>query len=272
MRDFLLNSEELLDRGAAAFIKSGEAGELLPCYCVRFNDRIKLAYYPDGCQPLEKKVEGISLDDACAVAQKVLAEVSHLETYEEISMENIVWDMDSIYLDEENHVYFICIPAVIPAETERSQIYVRRVYGLVEDLVGSREGSEEVKRQIDYQKEQSFGDWNALSEALEKRAPEEDERIVLRSINTPEPLTFRIGHEIFRIGSDEENADGVIKGVATVSPVHAEIGWNDINFYVKDLDSVNGTFVNDQRIAPQSEVPIGTGTVLRIADCTFSVE
>ncbi|RHV90097.1 FHA domain-containing protein [Lachnospiraceae bacterium OF09-33XD] len=102
--------------------------------------------------------------------------------------------------------------------------------------------------------------------------PEEDEMILLKGVNTPEPQSFRIGHEKYRIGTDGEQADGVISGVNTVSPVHAVVGWNDISFYVMDLDSANGTFVNDQKIAPMSQVPIGKGSVLRFADCTFNVE
>ena len=64
----------------------------------------------------------------------------------------------------------------------------------------------------------------------------------------------------------------MISGVNTVCPVHAFVGWNDISFYLMDLDSANGTFVNDQKIAPMSQVPIGKGSVLRFADCTFNVE
>ena len=128
-----------------------------------------------------------------------------------------------------------------------------------------------VCRQIVYQKEKAFGNWNMLMNALDRRAPEEDEVLVLKSINTPEVLTFRVHHEDFRIGTDPE-AEGLIKGVDTISPLHAMIGWNEISFFVKDLGSTGGTFVNDTRLTPNMEVPIGQGTVLRFADCTFNVE
>ena len=133
-------------------------------------------------------------------------------------------------------------------------------------------GGEEVCRQIEFQKERDFGNWDSLQEALERRMPEEDEMILLKSVNTPEPQSFRIGHEKFLIGTDDEQVDGRIAGVNTVSPVHAVVGWNDISFYVMDMNSANGTFINDQKIAPMSQVHIGKGSVLRFADCTFNVE
>ena len=54
--------------------------------------------------------------------------------------------------------------------------------------------------------------------------------------------------------------------------VHAEIGWNDISFYVKDLGSEYGTFVNDTRIAPDTPVPIGKGSIVRFGNFAFRVE
>ena len=109
---------------------------------------------------------------------------------------------------------------------------------------------------------------------MNQRSPAEldNESLTLKSINTPHPLTFIIRQEKFRIGTDPGEADGLITDVDTVSPVHAIIGWNGINYYVSDMNSENGTFINDQKIAPNTEIPIGEGTVIRFADYTFNVE
>ena len=272
MREFLLNSEELLDGEAYHFLEAGREKGLIPCAWIRFNDKIKLFYFTDEYSALGDRLPELGLDEICRVGRAVLDRIKVLEEIQTISMENLVWDVDSIYLDESGQVYLLCLPAVIPAESLTSQIYLKRVYAILEEMLEHTEGGAEVCRQIEFQKEREFGNWDSLQDALERRMPEEDEEIVLKSVNTPGALAFGIGHEEYRIGSDPEQADGVISGVNTVSPLHAIVGWNEISFYVMDMDSTNGTFVNDQRIAPKTQVPIGKGSVLRFADCTFNVE
>lgn len=262
-----------MDREAYAFLREeGEAFGLIPCYGAAYNSRIKLVCFTEEYKTLNELLPSMSLDEACGIAKAILRRIKALETEKRISLENVIWDQDSIYLDDRKHVFLICLPAVLPEDSLNSQIYVRRVYALLQEIISGKEGGDLVCRQILHQQEKNFENWDMLENALDRRSPEEDEMLVLKSINTPDVLTFRIGHELFRIGSDPAEADGLILGLEAISPLHAEIGWNEISFYIRDLNSENGTFVNNQRIAPGMEVPIGEGTVLRFAEYTFNVE
>lgn len=273
MRDFILESEEQLDRDAFAYLKEKGIGNgLLPCSFVYYNDRIKLGFFPDGMDTLASSLEDMSLEEVGIVFREVLNRIRKMEEEGMISPESVVWDADSIYLDPQRRVFLIALPAVLPAEQKENGTYQRQVYALMEDVYARKEGGEDVNRQILYQKEKDFGNWESLKDALERKIPEEDEALYLKSVNTPKELRFRVDHEAFLVGSDPVEAAGLIEGSESVSPVHARIGWNEINFYVCDLDSEQGTYVNDQKITPNTEVPIGSGTVLRFGDCTFTVE
>ena len=273
MREFLLNSEEQLDQNAVRFLKEeGQEVGLFPCHWIRFNNRIKVTCFPDGCRSLQEMLPEMNLDQTCAVAKSILRRVRELERCSAISPENIVWDRESVYVDEQGQVHMICLPAVVMEDALHNQIYGKRIYALLQEIIHSKEDGELVCRQIRHTQEMAPEDWDALETALDRRAPKQDEVLVLKSINTPNTLTFYVRHGLFRIGTDPAEVDGWIRGVESVSPVHAEIGWNEINFYVRDLRSENGTFVNNQRITPGVEVPIGEGTVLRFAEYTFNVE
>jgi len=273
MRDFFLNAEEQLDRNAYQFLKEqGEEYGLFACSGVHYNNRIKLVCFTEEYQQLSETLPSLTLDEVCEISKSILRRVKALETCENISLENVIWDQESIYLDDRRHVRLICLPAVVPEESVHSQIYAKRVYALLQDIVSLKEGGDLVCRQILHQQEKNFENWDMLENALGRRNPEEDEALILKSINTPDVLTFRVGHEIFRIGTDPAEVDGLILGLESISQVHAEIGWNEISFYVRDLNSENGTFVNNQRIRPGMEVPIGEGTVLRFGEYTFNVE
>ena len=273
MREFLLNSEEQLDRDAVSFLREeGEEYGLFPCSWVYFNDRIKVVCFSDGYRALCDVLPEMDLDEICNAAKGILRRIRALEETDRVSLENVVWDQESIYLNEAHQISLICLPAVVPEDSRQSQIYIKRVYALFLETISKKEGGDIVCRQIIHQQDNAPEDWTALENALDRRAPKEDESLILKSVNTPDVLTFHVKHELFRIGTDPAEVDGLIHGVETVSPVHAEIGWNEINFYIRDLNSEGGTFVNNHQITPGIEVPIGEGTVLRFADCTFSVE
>ncbi|KAK8295747.1 hypothetical protein V6Z12_D05G081400 [Gossypium hirsutum] len=73
------------------------------------------------------------------------------------------------------------------------------------------------------------------------------------------PDAFEIASSEVTVGRLPDKADVVIP-VATVSGIHARIQKKGGNLLVTDLDSTNGTFINDQRLRPGvvSKVPPGS--------------
>jgi Protein of unknown function (DUF3662)/FHA domain len=57
-----------------------------------------------------------------------------------------------------------------------------------------------------------------------------------------------------------------------VSRYHAQLRWGQGGWLVSDLDSTNGTFVDDERVAPAEPRPLGAGSVLRLADHDLSIQ
>lgn len=74
----------------------------------------------------------------------------------------------------------------------------------------------------------------------------------------------------FTIGKLEGYADAVIN-VPAISRLHARIYAGDSNgtYQIEDLNSTNGTFVNEQQILPYTKVPLHEGDVIRLADEEF---
>ena len=272
MREFLLNSEELLDRNALAFLENGEIWGLLPCHCVRFNEKVKLAYFTEGYTCLGRQIPHMSLDEICFVEQKLLDRIRMLEGRMEISLENLVWDVDGIYLDGQERVFCLCLPAVVPESSLTSQIYLKRVYALLEEMVEHIPGGDEVCRQIEFQKEKDFGNWQSLKEALMRRAPMEDETLTLKSVNTPQRPEFsggpcRVYHR-FRPG-----AGGRLDSGGEYGKPPARCGGMERYLLLR-----NGSWQCQRNLSERpADRAYGAntyrkGSILKFADCTFSVE
>ena len=73
----------------------------------------------------------------------------------------------------------------------------------------------------------------------------------------------------FYIGKITDGMDAVITE-STISRVHAKITKEDVNFYITDMGSTNGTFINDENIQPHSRKEIKIGDILRFANVSYT--
>ena len=87
---------------------------------------------------------------------------------------------------------------------------------------------------------------------------------------TQQNQVFDVESLPFTIGKLEGYADAVIN-VPAISRLHARIYAGDSNgtYQIEDLNSTNGTFVNEQQILPYTKVPLHEGDVIRLADEEF---
>ena len=273
MKDYLLNCKDRMDPVWLQKINCGRYDFLFPCSWIRFNRKVKLAFFPDGYTAVGSLKKELDLEGACAAGKLFLDAIAEAQSYKEFAPDNFVLDLDSIYLsNDRTRVKLIYLPVVVREAPDDREIFIRRVYAVLTELIEGIEGGGTMIRQIEYHMSQKMGDFDSLKETLDKRIPTEDRSILLRSIDAEEETVFEIGHELFRIGTDPDAVDGVLTQDSGAEAVHAEIGWNEISFYVTDLDSANGTFVNDTRIAPGAQVPVGKGSVIRFGNLAFRVE
>lgn len=80
--------------------------------------------------------------------------------------------------------------------------------------------------------------------------------------------TIIIEHYPFLIGKLEKNVDGVIRH-NSISRVQARIQLTDNKYFLEDLNSRNGTYVNEERIEPYESVEIKIGDKIGFAEMDF---
>lgn len=70
------------------------------------------------------------------------------------------------------------------------------------------------------------------------------------------PLLLTIGRR--------EDADIDLSYDNQVSRLHAHLGCDGNEFWLEDMDSRNGTFVDEERLPPSEKTPIEPGTLFKI--------
>lgn len=272
MKEFLINSENLLNKESLRFLSLDKTEELIPCQWIRFNEKIKLVYFEEGYSSLTSVLRTMTLDQLCNIGSALLKLIIRLENQGHLTPENLTLDEDAIFIGEDDSLHCIYVPVELPDESLSNPIYAKRVYSILEDMCKTVKEGEDIWRRIEYEKANNPGGWSALLAILDDPYAETNNLIYLKGVNTPGEVVFQVGQEEFAIGSDRNQVDGFIDAEGQISPVHARILWDENGFYVMDMDSVNGTYVNDQKIDPMVRVKIGFGSVVRFAEYTFSVE
>lgn len=79
-----------------------------------------------------------------------------------------------------------------------------------------------------------------------------------------------VSHEPVYIGKIAGESD-VILNSPTISRTHARLSRRSNAYYVKDLNSKNGTFCNEKRLRPQEEQQLEKGDVVAFAEITYRV-
>lgn len=99
------------------------------------------------------------------------------------------------------------------------------------------------------------------------------EPMYLLTVSGPEmpPFTLDPARPAMRIGRNEQCEIALPMREDRVSRLHARFDFDGNRWRLTDLASRWGTFVNGCKIAPQSDLPLGEGDLIRISPWTFLV-
>jgi len=96
--------------------------------------------------------------------------------------------------------------------------------------------------------------------------------ITLVGVGTPKNVEVIISKPEFTIGKNSESVDGVIAFNKAISRVHCKISYVDNLYFIQDLESANGTYVNSVKLRKGQQIQIRVGDEVILANSKFMVE
>jgi len=96
------------------------------------------------------------------------------------------------------------------------------------------------------------------------------ERGIILYGTKPSLPVFAIHEDSFIIGKKKDAVDGWIDD-STISRIHARVERRDKEFYLVDLNSTNGTYVNGRLLGMNESVRLRAGDTVRFAEIEYTV-
>ena len=114
--------------------------------------------------------------------------------------------------------------------------------------------------------EELVGATTVLWEGKEEYQP----HLTLISMNAKERNSVVLLNDSYLIGKLKNKVDIYIDD-ASISRIHAKLQKEDEEYYLCDMNSTNGTFVNGRRLGIQEKVPIHVSDEITFADLGYYV-
>ena len=201
-----------------------------------------------------------------------------------LSPSHVIWDLQHVYMNDiTREMQFIYMPFENAGNRTSLIEFVDRV--IHSAVPAANEDSKYMTdKPRDYYAHYS-GDEDATTILIDEESTtllveeEDEEGTVLLDGGGQEklPILYRVSTEekiriqksVFRIGTKRGDADYSVDNNQAVSRNHAEVIRREDRCFIKDLDSMNKTYVNGQMIPARQETEIYDGDSLKLADEEF---
>ncbi len=283
---YLLGDDGLFFLTGYRVLENQEKEYLLQCEKVTYNGKIKLVYLSSRFKSFSSLLSRMDADMFMGVLASLLAGVLHVKKNGFLQMENIDLSYDKIFVEPRTlKVYLIYLPIQLDGvmreqysfENELRTSLIRTIHAtplihseetrkLAEELADGTISLEQLYHLV----LQEAKGWNN-TETQTVKEKERQSPLSLVSIDMPMQIVFDINKPEFVIGKNAELTDGAITYNNAISRRHCKIVYEEHNYFVHDLESANGTYVNGGKVISGFPVPIKKGDRIRLANVEFLV-
>lgn len=296
--DFLITEYKVL--------KTKESAGLIKCSKLLYNGKIKLVYFTNGLKPLNTLWNSLDDDSCIRVLTNFLATVIDLRNNGFLNCHNLIISDNRVFVDINTlSVHLIYLPIsnqnwdtasfesdlrarVLKALSSNNKLLTARMNEFSGMLANGILSLEEVYRQLcimckggvsrtmEQPKVQNTSNgqehiWTQAEEPVIRGVSNHKsiESAQLVSMDAGAPMTVQISKSECIIGKNPNTVDVVIGFNKMISRVHCKISTQQNVYYLTDLGSANGTYVNQRRLVPNQPTPIKHGDLIRLANSDF---
>ena len=289
---YVLNDSSLFFLASYKILQSQDTAGFVRCVKLKYNGKLKLLYLSSNYRTMQSMLKSLNADSFVTILSNLLNILLELKDHGFLRCPNIDLSTDKIFIDQDTlDVRLIYLPVNVgysDADTAAFETAFRKglanmikavpsikspkVLNLHTALVDFSIGLEQLHTIVneEYVSEELESS-DVLTSASGSLETSEQPSFTLTAIGVPNAAVFKIDKPEYVIGKNLDVVDGAVLYSTAVSRVHCKIIFEDGRYFVVDLDSANGTFVNNKKIAANTATALNDGDVLKLANCEFAV-
>ncbi len=250
--------------------------------CIKqlYNGKTNLYYVTDGFRSIESLYTSLSPETFLSIIGDLIDEILYIEENGFLSCGNINLAGNKIFINENDmSVRLIYLPIqnkLIEPEIEVEKKIRADIIKLIESYSASSNN-----KVIELSK--NFADETETIKSLHRLFEEIKQEIknakirkdiTLRLVVQDEDIDFelKINSEDYIIGKNISVVDGAITFNRAISRIHCKVVRQNDEYYIMDLGSSNGTFVNETKVRPNGYHILKNNDIVRLADTHFLVK
>lgn len=285
---YVLNDDEMFyDIGFRVAENQINIG-VLPCYKLRHNGKLKFVFLTEKYVMLKDMLYTLNENDLLVVLHRLYKAIKAIEESGFLNLACVDSRLERIWIDRLNlEVKLTYLPLNIQVNNSQKEAFEYRICQNLKNelLVFEQKYSENILSVIknqNFRLTDLYEQWDEqpnLYISQEKDGAEVEQSVSVKNrINNPILVAlngeFRIPitKNEFIVGKSQERADGVIQGNSAISRTHCKFICQTDKWYVEDMGSANGTYVNNRRIRQGEIVEINIGSSIRLADMYMEIK
>ncbi|PID82960.1 MAG: hypothetical protein CSB15_00740 [Clostridiales bacterium] len=253
-----------------------------------YNGKIQLCYFIKEEKSLESMLNIIDCNTLRKIILNIFSAINSIQSNGFISCQNIDISFNKIYVNPANYkVSLVYVPLTrkiysdnLAFENDLRSNFIRLICSDYqfsnEELKSFCKDLEDSSLSINdlfLKLKMYFMKADTESVILEGEVNQKKviKNLVLASEKSDIKVEFEIDKSEFIIGYSPKRSDGVIGFNKNISRAHCKICNVDGVFNIFDLNSTNGTYVNEERLKPNISKILKDGDIVRLADFTLRV-
>lgn len=115
------------------------------------------------------------------------------------------------------------------------------------------------------------GQGYASNQGFQQSAPTPQPPLLFQAIGSPVQVNLSITEPEYLIGKNPSMVNGAVTHNPAISRIHCKISYSNGKYYLTDMGSANGTFLNQNRLNKQETRELHSGDYVRLANSDFIV-
>ncbi|BCN32356.1 FHA domain-containing protein [Anaeromicropila herbilytica] len=298
---YIFKNDDLFSQTGYKVLRNCQENGLIPCFKVNYNGKIKLVYDLTSYRPLQIILPLLKPEKFVSIILDLIDNIVNLGENGFIQINKIAFALDKIFINDKDKIAFVYIPYNESLNSFSNQIYEENVKKIIKEAIVTYKNLSvlELLRLYDDISEKKFTLENIKYYILEGRynkqniafSEVEREQPILESnngnstinstVSMIQPNAKLIGTGMAKtmeiiinksemiFGKNKDAVDILISFHPAISRVHCKIIYSNDRYYVCDLGSANGTYINGTKIKSFEAIQIGFDDEIMLANIVF---